>query len=82
MSANKIHYSTYFNASALMRPKALMTESRISTTSHRNRGIINLYIAVESPLALSLRSTFIESGEELCKWNKFKDSIEYYRRTC
>lgn len=63
---------TYFKASWFMRPKALMAASLISTTSHLKSGTISLYKAKDNPLALlSLRSGFIESGDELKGEKKF-----------
>lgn len=73
-----------------MRPKALTAASRISTTSQRKSGTISLYMADDNPFVfLSLRSVFIESGEELNIENKSTKDIKikatpdiFFRQFC
>lgn len=62
-------------------PSALTAASRTSTTSQRNNGTTNLYIATgEADAAddLSLRSVVNESGDELKMFENNKNIVLVY----
>ena len=70
-----IYMFTYFNASAFTFPIACTAASLTSTTSHLNKGTVNLYKAAGLAFVpgdlLSPRSADRLSGDELREYSNF-----------